>query len=491
MFALRFVSALALTVWLGGAVTIGLVAAPAAFAVLPSPEAATSVGETLRRFHLVTYAAGAVIVLLLVAMALLGPRPLAFGKRLSVAGLMLAASLVSGLWVDGRIAAMRAEIRVPVRIVARRRRAARRLRSPAWRVDAADGGHGARRGGAGLLEHARRTMSAGQTPGASAARRRPLAEQILDARGRAPDGAAAMATAVARLKGGVPAYTWVGIYLLVGNELVLGPYEGKPSPHTRIPLGRGICGAAATERTTIIVDDVTRIRATWRAASRRARRSSCPSCAAPTCSARSTSTATGRRPSGPADRRCSSAWPPRSRHGSRPLSVTTRMTHRITLIPGDGIGPEVTRGRLRILKVAGLAHRVGAVRGRASPRSSGTARRCRSSCSTRSAGTASPSRARSPRRSARGSPASTSACARRSSSSPTCGPSGTCRGRALALLGRRPGDRPREHRRPLLRPRARGGARRRREPEGHHGGRLDAASRSSPSRTRGGTGASA
>ena len=51
-------------------------------------------------------------------------------------------------------------------------------------------------------------------------------------------------------------YNWVGIYLVEGNELVLGPFAGKPSPHTRIPLGRGICGAAATERATIIVDDV-------------------------------------------------------------------------------------------------------------------------------------------------------------------------------------------------------------------------------------------
>jgi GAF domain-containing protein len=37
---------------------------------------------------------------------------------------------------------------------------------------------------------------------------------------------------------------------------VLGPFLGKPSPHTRIPLGRGICGAAATEKKTIVVDDV-------------------------------------------------------------------------------------------------------------------------------------------------------------------------------------------------------------------------------------------
>ena len=73
---------------------------------------------------------------------------------------------------------------------------------------------------------------------------------------RAPDGDRALEAAVATLKSGLPDYTWVGIYRLVGNELVLGPFEGKPSPHTRIPLGRGICGAAAAEKATIIVDDV-------------------------------------------------------------------------------------------------------------------------------------------------------------------------------------------------------------------------------------------
>ena len=69
-------------------------------------------------------------------------------------------------------------------------------------------------------------------------------------------GEPALWRAVSLLKEHVPHYTWVGIYLLEGEELVLGPYRGKPSPHTRIPLGRGICGAAATEKATIIVDDV-------------------------------------------------------------------------------------------------------------------------------------------------------------------------------------------------------------------------------------------
>jgi GAF domain-containing protein len=74
--------------------------------------------------------------------------------------------------------------------------------------------------------------------------------------GRGPAGDAAIDTTVRVLKERMPAYTWVGVYLLHGNELVLGPFQGRPSPHTRIPLGRGICGAAAAERETIVVDDV-------------------------------------------------------------------------------------------------------------------------------------------------------------------------------------------------------------------------------------------
>src|SRR5262245_10536759 len=70
------------------------------------------------------------------------------------------------------------------------------------------------------------------------------------------DPARALEEAVRLLAAGVPSYTWVGVYLLEGDELVLGPFVGKPSPHTRIPLGRGICGAAATAKETIVVDDV-------------------------------------------------------------------------------------------------------------------------------------------------------------------------------------------------------------------------------------------
>ena len=66
----------------------------------------------------------------------------------------------------------------------------------------------------------------------------------------------AMLQTVNILKDQMPDYSWVGIYLLDGEELVLGPFLGKPSPHTRIPLTKGICGAAALRKETVIVDDV-------------------------------------------------------------------------------------------------------------------------------------------------------------------------------------------------------------------------------------------
>lgn len=63
--------------------------------------------------------------------------------------------------------------------------------------------------------------------------------------------------AVHLLKQNFPHYDWVGIYNLEGDdELVLGPFLGKPSPHTRIKTDSGICGAAVRERDTVIVDDV-------------------------------------------------------------------------------------------------------------------------------------------------------------------------------------------------------------------------------------------
>jgi len=71
-----------------------------------------------------------------------------------------------------------------------------------------------------------------------------------------PDARALLAETVRLLQRECPHYNWVGVYVLEGNELVLGPFVGKPTPHTRIPLNKGICGAAASTGKTIIVDDV-------------------------------------------------------------------------------------------------------------------------------------------------------------------------------------------------------------------------------------------
>ena len=52
-------------------------------------------------------------------------------------------------------------------------------------------------------------------------------------------------------------YSWVGIYLVEGNDLMLGPWKGpEATEHVRIPIGQGICGAAAATGQTEIVDDV-------------------------------------------------------------------------------------------------------------------------------------------------------------------------------------------------------------------------------------------
>jgi 3-dehydroquinate dehydratase-2 len=58
------------------------------------------------------------------------------------------------------------------------------------------------------------------------------------------------------LKRDFPKYDWVGIYLVEGNDLVVHNYLGDPTPHTRIPIGQGICGAAVAEKQTILVPDV-------------------------------------------------------------------------------------------------------------------------------------------------------------------------------------------------------------------------------------------
>ncbi|WP_298285725.1 GAF domain-containing protein [Novosphingobium sp.] len=70
-----------------------------------------------------------------------------------------------------------------------------------------------------------------------------------------PDGIANMANLAALLWQFLPDLNWAGFYRMVGGELVLGPFIGKPAC-IRIPVGRGVCGAAAATGQTQLVPDV-------------------------------------------------------------------------------------------------------------------------------------------------------------------------------------------------------------------------------------------
>jgi GAF domain-containing protein len=69
------------------------------------------------------------------------------------------------------------------------------------------------------------------------------------------DALANLANASGLLGQALDRINWCGFYLLRGEELVLGPFQGKPAC-VRIALGRGVCGAAAARRETLVVPDV-------------------------------------------------------------------------------------------------------------------------------------------------------------------------------------------------------------------------------------------
>ena len=70
-----------------------------------------------------------------------------------------------------------------------------------------------------------------------------------------PDAIANMANLAALVWQLVPDLNWAGFYRMVDGELVLGPFCGKPAC-IRIPLGQGVCGTAAAEKTSQLVADV-------------------------------------------------------------------------------------------------------------------------------------------------------------------------------------------------------------------------------------------
>jgi L-methionine (R)-S-oxide reductase len=71
------------------------------------------------------------------------------------------------------------------------------------------------------------------------------------------DFAQALQRTVTFLRKNVTRYSWVGVYMLEDDELVLRAWDGpQATQHVRIPIGQGICGLAAREGRTVIVGDV-------------------------------------------------------------------------------------------------------------------------------------------------------------------------------------------------------------------------------------------
>jgi L-methionine (R)-S-oxide reductase len=77
-------------------------------------------------------------------------------------------------------------------------------------------------------------------------------ESLLDGE---TDALANLSNAAGLVNQALDGINWCGFYLLRGEELVLGPFQGKPAC-VRIPLGKGVCGTAAARRETIVVPDV-------------------------------------------------------------------------------------------------------------------------------------------------------------------------------------------------------------------------------------------
>ena len=82
-----------------------------------------------------------------------------------------------------------------------------------------------------------------------------LGHQIAGLQSDETDLIANLANASAAIYHGLPFLNWAGFYLFRGTELVLGPFQGKPAC-VRIPLGKGVCGAAAARRESVLVQDV-------------------------------------------------------------------------------------------------------------------------------------------------------------------------------------------------------------------------------------------
>lgn len=86
--------------------------------------------------------------------------------------------------------------------------------------------------------------------------RKRLVEEMRSAIARETSEAGVLEVAIELIDGFSDGFHWTGFYMMRGGALEVGPYVGPETPHTRIDLNSGICGAAASSKRSIIVDDV-------------------------------------------------------------------------------------------------------------------------------------------------------------------------------------------------------------------------------------------
>jgi hypothetical protein len=123
MIVIRYLALAVLVVWVGGTIALGLLVAPTTFGVLQSsaPDPATGrmlagsvFGEILRRFHLLAYGCGALLLACLFVMKFVGPPPTGFVIRAGIVAVMLAIALYSGIPVSREIAQIQAQAAGPM-----------------------------------------------------------------------------------------------------------------------------------------------------------------------------------------------------------------------------------------------------------------------------------------------------------------------------------------------------------------------------------------
>ncbi len=121
MVLLRYLYVVALVLWVGGLIVAGALVAPSVFGVLQTWNEAQGrvlagqvFGEILLRLTWLSYAAGAVMFITLTLHRLLGARPLQYGVRVGIMGVMLLMTFATGFYIIPRVNAIQAEVKGPV-----------------------------------------------------------------------------------------------------------------------------------------------------------------------------------------------------------------------------------------------------------------------------------------------------------------------------------------------------------------------------------------